>query len=58
MPGVVAAEVYVERRAPPCIPLTDGSKRAGHVLAFGDDREQPTRELATRAADDPHRDRE
>lgn len=39
MPGVVSAEVYVQ---PGGIvhPLTDGSKRAGHVLAVGKDREE------------------
>ncbi|MEM9691722.1 MAG: ATP-grasp domain-containing protein [Myxococcota bacterium] len=39
MPGVVAAEVY------PSVgdtvhPLTDGSRRVGHVLAFGESREE------------------
>jgi len=38
MPGVVAAEVYVEPGST-VHPLTDGSKRAGHVLASGGDRE-------------------
>jgi biotin carboxylase len=49
MPGVVAAEVYV---TPGGVvhPLTDGSKRAGHVLAFGKDRED-ARERASRAAE-------
>jgi biotin carboxylase len=37
MPGVVAAEVYVEVGST-VFPLTDGSKRAGHVLAYGRDR--------------------
>jgi biotin carboxylase len=37
MPGVVAAETYV-REGGHVLPLTDGSKRAGHVLAFGSDR--------------------
>src|SRR5262249_25968413 len=39
MPGVVAAEVYVEVGGV-VHPLTDGSKRAGHVLASGMDRDQ------------------
>jgi biotin carboxylase len=52
MPGIVAAEVYVAPGAT-VHPLTDGSKRAGHVLAFGDDREH-ARELATRAAEAIH----
>jgi biotin carboxylase len=39
MPGVVAAEVYVEPGGT-VFPLTDGSKRAGHVLAVGADRDQ------------------
>jgi biotin carboxylase len=37
MPGVVAAEVYVEVGGT-VHPLTDGSKRVGHALAFGKDR--------------------
>lgn len=37
MPGVVGAEVYVEVGGV-VHPLTDGSKRAGHVLAHGRDR--------------------
>ncbi|MBN2192227.1 MAG: ATP-grasp domain-containing protein [Polyangiaceae bacterium] len=39
LPGVVDAQVYVE---PGGIvhPLTDGAKRAGHVLAFGTTREE------------------
>jgi biotin carboxylase len=39
MPGVIAAEVYVEPGGT-VLPLTDGSKRAGHVLAVGADRDQ------------------
>jgi biotin carboxylase len=39
MPGVVAAEAYVPVGGR-VQPLTDGSKRAGHVLAFGRDRMQ------------------
>lgn len=38
MPGVASAEVYV-RPGDRIHPLTDGSKRAGHVLAHGADRE-------------------
>jgi len=45
--GVVAAEVYVEVGAT-VHPLTDGSKRAGHVLAFGKDRGE-AEERASRA---------
>lgn len=37
--GVAGAEIYV-RAGDTVHPLTDGSKRAGHVLAFGRDREQ------------------
>ncbi|HKQ68648.1 MAG TPA: ATP-grasp domain-containing protein [Polyangiaceae bacterium] len=37
LPGVVAAEVYVGVGGT-VFPLTDGSKRAGHVLAHGRDR--------------------
>jgi biotin carboxylase len=37
MPGVVAAEVYVHA-GDTVHPLTDGSKRVGHVLAVGRDR--------------------
>ena len=39
MPGIVAAEVYVEPGGT-VFALTDGSKRAGHVLAVGADRDQ------------------
>jgi biotin carboxylase len=39
MPGVMAAEVYVEPGGT-VYPLTDGSKRAGHVLAVGADRDE------------------
>jgi biotin carboxylase len=39
MPGVIAAEVYVEPGGT-IFPLTDGSKRAGHVLAVGKDRDE------------------
>jgi len=37
-PGIVGAEVYV-RPGGLVYPLTDGSKRAGHVLATGQDRD-------------------
>ncbi len=47
MSGVVAAEVYVEVGGT-VHPLTDGSKRAGHVLAFGNDRND-AEERASRA---------
>jgi biotin carboxylase len=39
MPGIMAAEVYVEPGGT-VHPLTDGSKRAGHVLAVGADRDE------------------
>jgi cysteine synthase A len=39
MPGIVAAEVYVAVGAT-VHPLTDGSKRVGHVLAQGRDRDE------------------
>jgi biotin carboxylase len=39
MPGVVAAEVYVEVGGT-VHPLTDGSKRIGHALAHGRDRSE------------------
>ena len=39
MTGVVAAEVYVDVGGT-VHPLTDGSKRIGHVLAFGKDRNE------------------
>jgi biotin carboxylase len=39
LPGIVAAEVYVDPGGT-VFPLTDGSKRAGHVLAVGADRDQ------------------
>ena len=39
MPGVVSAEVYV-RTGGTVYPLTDGSKRAGHVLAVGKSRDE------------------
>jgi biotin carboxylase len=39
MPGVIGAEVYVEPGGT-VHPLTDGSKRAGHVLAVGRDRDE------------------
>jgi biotin carboxylase len=35
MPGVIGAEVYVSEGST-VFPLTDGSKRVGHVLAVGD----------------------
>jgi biotin carboxylase len=47
MAGVVAAEVYVEVGGT-VYPLTDGSKRVGHVLAFGKDRAEAD-ERASRA---------
>ena len=47
MPGIVAAEVYVETGGT-VFPLTDGSKRAGHVLAVGADRDEA--EACARAA--------
>jgi len=37
-PGIVGAEVYVQPGGQ-VYPLTDGSKRAGHVLATGHDRD-------------------
>jgi carbamoyl-phosphate synthase large subunit len=52
MPGIVAAEVYVEPGAT-VFPLTDGSKRAGHVLAVGADRDE-AEVRALRAADAIH----
>jgi biotin carboxylase len=52
MPGIVAAEVYVEPGGI-VYPLTDGSKRAGHVLAVGKDRDQANA-LATRASNAIH----
>ena len=39
LPGVVAAEVYVDVGGT-VHPLTDGSKRVGHALAFGKDRNE------------------
>ncbi len=48
MPGVVGAEVYVGVGGT-VFPLTDGSKRVGHVLATGDDRAQAN-ERASHAA--------
>jgi biotin carboxylase len=48
MPGVIAAEVYVEAGGT-VHPLTDGSKRAGHVLAVGADRDEAN-ERAEQAA--------
>ncbi|HEX9296859.1 MAG TPA: ATP-grasp domain-containing protein [Polyangiaceae bacterium] len=48
LPGIVAAEVYVGLGAS-VFPLTDGSKRAGHVLAVGRDRAEAA-ERAERAA--------
>jgi biotin carboxylase len=47
--GVVAAETYVPVGGR-VSPLTDGSKRAGHVLAFGGDRVQ-AEQRARRAAE-------
>ena len=49
MPGVIAAEVYVEPGGN-VFPLTDGSKRAGHVLAVGRDREEANARAAGAAA--------
>jgi biotin carboxylase len=49
LPGIVAAEVYVEVGAT-VHPLTDGSKRAGHVLAKGQSRDQAALQ-ANRAAE-------
>ncbi|MET0594066.1 MAG: ATP-grasp domain-containing protein [Polyangiaceae bacterium] len=49
MPGVVAAEVYVEPGGT-VHPLTDGSKRAGHVLVVGADRDDAN-DRAQKAAD-------
>jgi biotin carboxylase len=49
MPGVVSAEVYVSVGGS-VQPLTDGSKRAGHVLAFGDTREEAQRRACDAAA--------
>jgi biotin carboxylase len=49
LPGIVSAEVYVSVGGT-VHPLTDGSKRAGHVLAFGADREDAERN-ARRAMD-------
>jgi biotin carboxylase len=50
MPGVVAAEVYVSVGGT-VHPLTDGSKRAGHVLCVGKSRDDANlrAELAARA---------
>jgi len=48
MPGVVAAEAYVSVGST-VFPLTDGSKRAGHVLVVGNDRVEAG-ERAARAA--------
>ncbi len=48
LPGIVAAEVYVAVGGT-VFPLTDGSKRAGHVLAVGSDRSEAD-ERARRAA--------
>jgi biotin carboxylase len=39
MPGIAGAEIYV-RSGERIHALTDGSKRAGHVLAFGADRDE------------------
>jgi biotin carboxylase len=49
MPGVVAAETYV-RTGGTVYPLTDGSKRAGHVLAVGRDRDEAHARAAAAAA--------
>jgi biotin carboxylase len=48
MPGVVAAEVYV-RTGGTVHPLTDGSKRVGHVLATGRDRDEAASHAKTAA---------
>ncbi len=49
MPGVIAAEVYVEPGGT-VFPLTDGSKRAGHVLAVGKDRDEADARATSAAA--------
>lgn len=49
MPGVVGAEVYVSVGST-VFPLTDGSKRVGHVLAVGDGKADAN-ERASRAAE-------
>jgi biotin carboxylase len=49
MPGVVAAEVYVDVGAT-VHPLTDGSKRAGHVLAVGKGRAEADRRASAALA--------
>jgi biotin carboxylase len=49
MPGVVGAEVYVEVGGT-VFPLTDGSKRVGHVLAVGADRDEANAHAASAAA--------
>jgi biotin carboxylase len=49
MPGVVAAEIYVPVGGH-VVPLTDGSKRAGHVLAYGSDRAQAEERARNAAA--------
>lgn len=49
LPGVVSTEVYVKPGGT-VYPLTDGSKRAGHVLAYGVDREA-AEQTARRAMD-------
>lgn len=48
MPGIVAAEVYVEPGGA-VFALTDGSKRAGHVLAVGADRDEANARAASAA---------
>jgi biotin carboxylase len=45
LPGIVGAEVYVQP-GDTVHPLTDGSKRAGHVLAVGRDRDEAERHAA------------
>jgi biotin carboxylase len=49
MPGVIGAEVYVEPGGT-VFPLTDGSKRAGHVLAVGRDRNEANARAESAAA--------
>jgi cysteine synthase A len=50
MPGVVGAEVYVSLGST-VFPLTDGSKRVGHVLAVGDGRDEANERAARAAAE-------
>jgi len=50
LPGVIGAEVYVSVGST-VFPLTDGSKRVGHVLAVGDGRDQANERAARAAAE-------